>query len=295
MNGKSSFRKLLDQNEFIVSVQIDPPGIENRNIPGFLDAISAFREAGVKILDINSSRRISHDSVQLAAELSRMGFITIPHITTRDSSPNGILNKVLTANAWNGINAFLIITGDPYDALQAVVQSRGVFQADSIEMIKILDSRLRDAGYTETNIAFGAAVNQNEEHIAREGIRIKAKEAAGANFFMSQPIFSETQLANLVSFYREYSSLPLIVGVWPLMYRKTIEALAHETVTGVIIPEKVRNTSLEIKDEEIALWGIEHAEQLIKSMRENSFVRGIYIVTPARNPSLILPLLEKIK
>ena len=150
----------MNTEDFVVSVQIDPPA--SRELEEFKSVIAALLAIGVRIVDINSSRRISHDSIQLAVALAQIGLTTIPHVTTRDSSVNGLLNQIFSAYEWGGVRDFLFITGDSYEASQAIIPSRGVFQTDSIGAIDACNKHLRKNPKLQLALSLYAAVNQNE-------------------------------------------------------------------------------------------------------------------------------------
>ena len=283
----------MRSGEFLVSIQIDPPGVST-DLKEFQTTIKKLIEVGAALFDINSSRRISHDSVELAVALARRKIDVIPHVTTRDSSINGLLNQAFAAYSLSKVSDFLIITGDPYEAEKAIIPSRGVFQTDSIGALKAFDEYLRKR--MGLGIALGAAVNQNEPDLEYEGIRIQEKESAGADFFMSQPIFSALQAMELLNFYHRYSKRPLLVGVWPLVYRKTIEAIKNAKIVGVSLPKEVYEESLKFWEREDALleWGLEGALRLIRFLKNDGRASGVYIVAPSRNPQVLLDILPDI-
>lgn len=280
--------------EFLVSIQIDPPDIAT--VDEFKRIVEELLRLGVTLVDINSSRRVSHDSIQLAASLAQFDLETIPHVTTRDSSINGLLNQVLAAHSWHNLRNFLIITGDPYEASQGVVPTRGVFQTDSIGAMKAFDEHLRKNPKFKLEITLGAAVNQNEKDLVLEGERIRQKEEAGADFFMSQPVFSEEQARQLFEFYRGYSLKPLMVGIWPLVNRKTIENIYQGRIVGVTMSEAIYQEAVMRLDDGNILreWGTNYARQLLEYVRHSGRAQGVYIVAPSRNPLFLAPLIQKI-
>ena len=284
--------KLSDRmrdGEFLVSIQLDPPG--SCEIGDFKESAELLKKAGARIVDINSSRRVSHDSIALASELSRVGFDTIPHVTLRDGSLSGIANQMLASYSWNGVRNFLIISGDPHDEERALFPSRGIFQANATEAIRIFDQCLRKSECAP-NIEFAAAFNQNEREIATEIGHAKEKKEAGADFFMSQPVFSLVQATDLYN--RRLSNVaPMIVGIWPLVSKKAVDRIWKNEVVGVKLPEHFYKEAMNVKDEDIEKWGIDKARDLICCIEESDLARGVYIVAPFKNPRLILPLVKE--
>jgi len=292
---KAKILERMLHGEFLISVQIDPPGLANAE--KFNEMMDELIKNRVTLVDINSSRRISHDSIQLASILSQKGLEVIPHITTRDSSINGLINQILAAYDLNKVNNFLVITGDPYEASQAIVPFEGVFQTDAVGALSAFDTNLRKVGAEiRRDLTFAAAVNQNEEDLKGEGKWIREKEKAGADFFMSQPVFSEEQALMLIDFFSRYSSVPLLVGVWPLIHYKTIEAISKGKVVGVVLPPEIYKEAETYQEDENALreWALDKTERLIAFIKNLGLAYGVYIVAPARNPLLILELIKKV-
>lgn len=279
--------------EFVVSIQLDPP-ISSHFTP-FADMVKELMKHGVDTVDINSSRRTSYDSLQLAAELARWGLEVIPHVTTRDSSMNGLVNQLLAAHSISRVRHALVITGDPYEGSRpAMVESRGVFQTDSVGALELFRTHFKESQKAILDFTFAAAV---EEYLPRDSDRMKAKIAAGAEFFMSQPVFNVEDAKQFMKEYRRASSAPVLVGIWPLTSWKTVEAIYNGRIPGVLISANDHAYAEGLKDDEekLAEWGFEQAEKVVKFLREHTKADGVYIVAPSRNPLTVLKLFKKIK
>lgn len=290
MEDRRKFSERMRNGEFLVSIQIDPPG-QHDDIVRFKETIRKLIDAGVTLVDINSSRRVSHDSIQLACYLARFGLSVIPHVTTRDSSLNGLANQIIAAYDLEGIRSFLIITGDPHDVERAIMASRGVFQTDAAGAIRLLNQIVRDHGVRLQDIEFAAAINQNA---INERSHLLQKVQNGADFFMSQPIFCVEQAERLFKFYtRSNTPLPLMIGIWPLLHKRTAEAIHKGNIVGVVIPGRLHE-AIQAKDEkDLPEWGLGEAADLIDYIQNSGKAGGVYIVAPLRNPLLIAPLLKK--
>ena len=275
--------------EFLMSIQLDPP--VSGNTYDFRAMVKPLVDAGATLFDINSSRRVSHDSIQLAAELSRSDLDVIPHVTLRDSSISGIANQMLAAYAWSGVGSYLVISGDPHDEEKAVFPSRGIFQTHAAEAIKIFDEHLHKSGRAP-DMEFAAAFNQSEEEPIAEVNRAKEKKAAGADFFMSQPVFDLEQAIGLRMLFAEVEA-PLIAGIWPLMDKKTIEKIRKNEIFGVELPERVYKSATILEDGNLEEWGIAKASNLIAEIKKNGLACGVYVVAPFKSPKLILPLIRE--
>lgn len=287
--------QMFRDGKFVVSVQIDPPSDQDNALCRARSFAEKLNSLGVEIVDINSSRRLSADSLHVAAAMESPRLTTIPHITARDSTLNGLLNQVFGACQFGGVKNFLVITGDPYEeAHQVNGGSRlgdGVFHADSIGVTRALHEHVR--AKLGARLALGASVNQNED-LAREGARIREKISAGTDFFMSQPIFTVDEAVKLVRFYRGYSDKPLLIGIWPLVNLKTLEVIHDGKIVGVKLPDSVFNQAQEYATdpELLKMWGKLQAYELVRWIRETKTANGVYLVAPTRNPLLLTDLIE---
>lgn len=292
MNPTLTIAERLNRGDFIVSVQVDPPHYSA--LEDFRNAMRALKDAGAETVDVNSSRRVSHDSIHLSVALQReFGFEAIPHITTRDSSINGLVNELYAAYEWGGLRTALVITGDPYEAAQAIVPTRGVYHTNAIGAIQALNEHLRKNPRLALNLSFAAAINQNEPDQEYEKDRIRKKQDAGTDFFMSQPVFSETQTHELRALCATATNRPLIIGIWPLIQEKTIAAIQQGKIVGVNIPDDIyHEAQRHISQGTLGAWGIEKARSLVAYIRDEKLARGIYIVAPSRNPLLIIDLVK---
>lgn len=292
MSSQTIIEKILS-GEFIVSVQIDPPTMHTNNL---MEVLEKLKLAGVQVVDVNSSRRLSADSLHVASAIERDGFLAIPHITARDASTNGLVNQCFGAYTYGGVRNFLVITGDPYEGTQSFSNQAGVFHEDSIGILNALHTYLRMRPREPLKFTLGAAINQNEVDRAREGMRLQAKLNAGANFFMSQPVFTAEEITALNQFAAAYGSPPLLIGIWPLVNQKTIEAIYQNKIVGVKIPQKVYDEAQKYfsNTNDLESWGLTRAYVLIRKIREEKLASGVYIVAPSRNPLTITPLVQAV-
>ncbi len=286
-----SLKERLAVEEFVVSVQIDPPKPDQ--VDDFRKTVEVLIDNGVDIVDVNSSRRLCHDSLLLAAHLKARGLEVIPHVTMRDSTLNSLLSQISTANQIFNIDNFLVVTGDSYASGANLRNSPGVFESDSIGLIGLAQKKLKLEQGLSLNLM--AAVNQNNPDLREEGERLREKVAAGAGMFMSQPVFSVEQLMELLGFHYQHTDRPLLVGIWPLVDIKTIGAIEEGKVSGVVIPDSVLAESKKFSRDADSLraWGMAKALQLVQEVK-GMMAKGIYIVAPSRQPLQILDFLKTV-
>ncbi len=298
-------KRQLELGEFAVSVQIDPPSVDNEKSPWqamdeFRKLVMALKDSGAKLIDINSSRgkneRVFMTSTQLAGQiLDKFGIETIPHITTRDLSLAGLINEIETTFAIGGVANFLVITGDPHDANQNFPHN-GVFEVDSIGAIMALNQYLRPREV----FSIAAAVNQNRPKTEAE--RLSMKLDAGADFFMSQTVFSVRQAEETAEFCAKHRVENLLIGIWPLDRFRLVEKIRHATeqpgktsgLDGIVLDNETFESASKYQNDPLSFaeWGKELAAETLKFIRDNRLSAGAYIVAPSRKPLLSMEILR---
>jgi homocysteine S-methyltransferase len=105
--------------------------------------------------------------------------------------------------------------------------------------------------------------------------RLRQKLDAGAQFIMTQPIYS---LDPLVRFHEAFGSLPvpMVLGMIPLHSSKQAEYL-HNEVPGFDIPEEVR-ARMRAAGERGRDVGIELAYEVITGARDLGLIQGSYLM-----------------
>lgn len=297
---KPTLAERMRNGEFLVSVQIDPPSVDEgrdlyEEMNEFWEMIFELKHGGAVLLDVNSSKgkkdKVYMDSILLVEALRHTGFEVIPHVTARHTAVQNLLRMIESAYALSGVSDFLIITGDPHDINQSI-PPRGVEHVDAIGALDALNRYLRP----RDAFSLAAAVSQNND-LRREGLRLRRKVMVGVDFFMSQPIFSEGQFEKLVRFYRKYSKKPLIVGIWPLVSCRTINGIRKGKIVGVVIPPAVLKEAERYfeDDDKLMRWGMENAALLSRFIKRSGKAQGVYIVAPSRNPLLALEIWKRIQ
>ena len=120
--------------------------------------------------------------------------------------------------------------------------------------------RVRPQPVTETELELG---------------RLRHKLEAGAQYVMTQPIYS---LAPLERFFDLFGpvEVPLILGMVPLHSSKHAEYL-HNEVPGISIPEDVRQRMRDAGDRGRDV-GIELAYEIIATARARGWIQGCYLL-----------------
>ena len=293
---KASSGKKFRPQEFVTSVEIDPP--KGVTIDRILEQVGrVMASPHVDSIDINSGTlaRVGMDALVLAGALEAHGYETVPHVTTRDANIIGLQAMLLGAWAVGGVRNVLAITGDP-PSLGDHPETSGVYEVDSIGLVKVL-SRLNQgtdwAGKSlggATNFTIGVAVNPVAEDIDEELRRFEAKIEAGAHFAMTQPIFDPQHWQAFLKRLGGKSPVPIIVGLWPLTSYKQALRLNNE-VPGIVIPEATLR-EMEKAGDAARERGFVLARKMLDWARtaRSESIAGAYLIAPFKRYEEILEL-----
>ncbi len=121
---------------------------------------------------------------------------------------------------------------------------------------------------------------------------VHRKVLAGADFFLTQPIFRpEEGPAFLEKYAAKYGPLdrPVLVGILPLVSARHASFL-HNEVPGISIPEEIRR-QMEQAGEDGAKVGVELAVELIEAVKP--WAQGVYLMPQFSRYDLVAEIIEK--
>ncbi len=219
----------------LIAVELAPPVDDNDQ--KLLDAAHTLKQAHVDVVTFpdSPSGRTRADSILMAEKVQKeTGLRVMPHLCCRDKNAIAIRGSVLGAQL-NGIRDFLVITGDPVPVMFRQT-TRSVFNFDSVGMMKLLQT-MNDEVFSADKITYGGAVNQNRLNTRFETDRIKRKMEAGAEFFLTQPVFSKQQ-AQVLRDMKAETGATILVGVMPLVSRRNALFMKNE-MAGIEIPDEI--------------------------------------------------------
>lgn len=289
----SKFWKKLQNKEFTVCVEIDPPkGISLERVYEQVDNIMA--SGRVDAIDINSGAmaRVGMDALIVAGALEARGVETVPHLTTRDYNIIGLQAMLLGAWTVGGVRNVLAITGDP-PSVGDYPETSGVYEVDSVGLVKVLH-RLNQgtdwAGKTlggATNFAIGVALNPVADDLDGEIERFHQKVEAGAHYAMTQPLFDPEHWYAFLKKLGGPPAIPVLIGVWPLNSYKQALRLNNE-VPGIVIPPAVLK-SMEDAGTAARDCGFDLARKMLAWARTE--LAGAYLIPPFKRYEEILEVL----
>jgi len=228
---------------FVISVEVDPP--KGLDATKDLDGARLLKEAGADVIDVGDSPigRIRMGALAMCYLIQQqVGIETIIHFTTRDRNLMGVQADLIGAHAL-GVRNILALTGEPPRGDYPNVTA--VFDVDSVGLVRIIrrfnegqDLAGRSIG-RPARFLIGCALDMNPETLDREVPRLERKLEAGADFFMTQPVYEPETLDG---FERRVGKLPVpvLLGILPLQSFRHAEFL-HNEVPGITIPKWVRD------------------------------------------------------
>ena len=294
---KSRLARKLAAGEWVHTVEIVPP--QGYLLAQTVEKSRLCASAGFDAVNIPDGPRASSRVSPLVTACKIQegaGIETILHFCCRDKNLIGMQADLLGCAAME-INNILFITGDP-PKLGDYPFASGVFDMDSIGMVRV-QSRLNrgvdlagkpiDAP-TRAFIAVGA--DPNAIDMEREIRRSREKIEAGAEAFITQPVFDVQPLLRFIDAVPELrdGQIPVIAGIWPLASYRNAEFMRNE-VPGVVVPDSVmeRMAKPATKEEQRRV-GIAIAREAIASIRGK--VAGVQISAPFGNVNTAIAVME---
>lgn len=279
-NGKIKEKKLI-------AVELAPPA--NADDEKILEAAHMLQKSGADVLTFpdSPSGRTRVDSVLMARKVKlETGLEVMPHICCRDKNAIAMRSTFLGAHI-NGIYNMLIITGDPVPSMvrQTV---KPVFNFDSVGLMKIAQDMNEDT-FMEMPLAYGGAINQGRRNLEVEIGRVKKKMEAGAEFFLTQPVFSKED-ADRVRRIKEETGARILCGIMPLISKKNALFMKNEIAGVPVTDEIVARYPENATKEEGEAVGVAIAKEMMAYTQD--FVDGYYFSFPFNKVYLLKKIME---
>ncbi|MDO3411878.1 bifunctional homocysteine S-methyltransferase/methylenetetrahydrofolate reductase [Saccharibacillus sp. CPCC 101409] len=277
------FHKMTAAKGHSVIVELDPP--RTLRTEGFFKGVQALKEAGIDALTMadNSlaSPRIANESLASVIK-EKYGVRPLVHVACRDRNMIG-LQSHLMGLASSGINQMIAITGDP-SKVGDVPGATSVYDYNSFDLIKLCkqfnEGRLpsgRSLGL-RANFSVGAAFDPNVRHLDKGVQRLEKKIAAGADYFMTQPVYDERRIEELYHATKHLQQ-QIFIGVMPLVSAQNA-AFLHNEVPGIRLTDEIlARMQRHEHDKEAAMReGMAISRSLIDAIL--NYFSGVYIMTP---------------
>ena len=286
------------RERFVLSVELNPPrGIR---IDRVIDKATKIKEAGVDAINIADGPRATArmSPIVLGNIIEReVGIDAVVHFCCRDRNLVALQADLMAAYV-AGLRNVLLVTGDPPKAGDYPL-STAVFDIDSIGLSKIarnLNFGLDLAGKAiskPTGFFIGVGVNPGAIDLEEELRRFAAKNRAGAQFAMTQPVYEPRLLEDFLEKSKDVD-LPIFVGILPLISYRNAEFLHHE-VPGMGLPEAIRERMKRAESGEKAKQeGVAIASDALQSVIGMDRVVGAYLIPPLGHVELALEVIKRV-
>jgi methionine synthase / methylenetetrahydrofolate reductase(NADPH) len=266
-----------------VIVELDTP--RKLDTSKFFEGAKALKAAGIDAITMADNSlaqvRISNESLGYLVK-QELGMRPLIHIACRDRNIIGLQSHLMGLHTL-GMHDVLAITGDParvgdFPGASSVYD---VSSFELIQMIKQLNEGLsltgKDLGQ-KAAFSIAGAFNPNVRSVEKAVKRLEKKIEFGADYFISQPVFSEEKLVEVYE-QTKHLNAPIYIGLMPLTSSRNAEFL-HNEVPGIKISQSIRDTMAALNDQPLQAVreGIEITKSLIDAAID--LFNGIYLITP---------------
>lgn len=267
-----------------VIVELDPPK-SLALIPKFMEGVEALTDAGADAVTLaDNSLAVSRvDNFALGMRMKQeKNARPLLHMACRDRNIIGMQSHLLGLHT-AGIHDILTITGDPAKVgdFPGATSVYDMASMDLMRLVKQLNEGMSFSGKDigeKTAFSVGAAFNANARRIDREVKRLEMKVEAGADYFMSQPVYDPERFKEIHE-ATKHLNVPIYMGIMPLVSSRNAEFLHYE-VPGISLTDDVRErmARLDGDKEASAREGIALSKYLLDAALP--YFNGIYLITP---------------
>jgi methionine synthase I (cobalamin-dependent)/5,10-methylenetetrahydrofolate reductase len=296
----SKLAQKLAQGKFVVAAEMDPPrGLSTHKL---IAGASLLAESGADVINVADSpmARMRMSAWAVCEVIQRqVGIETTLHFPIRGRNLLRVQGDLLAAYAL-GLRNIFVIMGDPTsvgDYPEAADYS-DLAPSGLIKLIKQGFNAGVDHSGTSigqpTSFFVGAALNLTAADPEREIKNIHRKVLAGADFFITQPVFRAEDGPSLLERYAaRFGPLqqPVLAGILPLVNARHARFLRHE-VPGISIPEEMLKR-MDEAGEESPVAGVEIAAALIEAVRP--WARGVYVMPQFNRYDRVAEIIEACK
>jgi methionine synthase / methylenetetrahydrofolate reductase(NADPH) len=266
-----------------VIVELDTP--RKLDTSKFFEGARALKEAGIDAITMADNSlaqvRISNESLGYLVK-QELGMRPLIHIACRDRNVIGLQSHLMGLHTL-GMHDVLAITGDPA-RVGDFPGASSVYDVSSFELIQMIKQLNEGQSYSgkdlgqKTAFSIAGAFNPNVRSVEKAVKRLEKKIEYGADYFISQPVFSEEKLIEVYE-HTKHLKAPIYIGLMPLTGSKNAEFL-HNEVPGIKIAQSIRDQMAALSDNPVqaAREGIAITKSLIDAALD--LFNGIYLITP---------------
>lgn len=296
----TQFAQKLAAGKFAISVEVDPPrGLSTHKL---LAGASLLAEAGADVINVADSpmARMRMSAWAVCDVVQRkVNVESTLHFPTRGRNLLRVQGDLLAAHAL-GIRNVFVVMGDPTSIgdYPEAMDNYDLVPSGLIKLIKQgFNAGLDHSGASigqPTNFFVGAALNLCAPEPEQEIKNLNRKVRAGADFFLTQPIYRpEEGAAFLEKYAQRHGPLdrPVLVGILPLVSLKHAKFLNHE-VPGISIPDGTIQR-MGKAGENAGKEGVKIAIELIEQIKP--WAQGVYLMPQFSRFDLVAEIIDAVK
>lgn len=287
LQQENPLKEKLKRGEKVIMVELDPPFDDNAD--KVLEGAAFLKGKGTDVITLSDSPlgRARMESALLAAKVfERTGMPVMPHLSCRDRNTIAIRGFLLGLNMCD-IRNLLVVTGDP---VQKGDPTKQVFEYNSIRLMNYIKT-MNEEVFEGHGFFYGGALNYggvNKDAIVK---RMKDKMAAGASYFLTQPVYSKEDMER-IAYLKKETGAAIIVGIMPLVSYKNA-VFIHNEMPGITVPKEIMDLYEEgLSREEYEQIAIDVSVKIINELKDN--VDGYYFMTPFNRYQLVQKIIDRI-
>jgi homocysteine S-methyltransferase len=285
---ENEFLQLFCSDKKVIAVELDPP--YDADIDRVMECAHILKNCGADILTFADSPmgRSRVDSILMGIKIAEAtGLRVMPHVCCRDRNMISMRSTLLGAYI-HGIRNLLLVTGDPVPG-ESRVSTTGVFDHNSIQLMEYVNE-MNAEHFAKEPICFGGALNHNRGTPQKVVERMKRKIEAGAEFFLTQPIYSKEDI-DRIKYFKEQVDTKILCGIMPLVSYKNARFIKNE-MPQIHVPDEIMNRyNPDMTREEAEEVGAEIAREMIRLLEP--VADGYYLMLPFNRVSLMEKIFNK--
>ena len=287
------------KNDVTIIVELDPP--KHLDIDKFLHAAKEIDKKNIEAITLADNSLANTRICNLScATLLKEEIKTkiLLHLSCRDHNLIGMQSRIMGMDLL-GFNDVLAVTGDP-SKIGDFPGATSVYDVTSFKLLSLIKQFNKGLGYNgaslkkQTNFTTAAAYNPNVRDVMKTAKMVEKKIKSGADYFITQPIFTKEKIEELGEFVKNYSATPFFVGIMPITsYNNAI--FLHNEVPGIKLSDEFLEKLENIKDDKkmCERLALDESKKLIDVALK--YFNGIYLITPFTRYDLILELIDYIE
>jgi methylenetetrahydrofolate reductase (NADPH) len=280
MPTPSKFSRVLSSEDFILTVELDPP--KGADLSVVQEKISALKDkVQAVVVSDNHSARMRMAPVGLCRALLDQGLEPILTLTGRDRNRLALQSDLLAAYSL-GIQNVLAVTGD-HTSWGDHPQAKPVYDLDSVHLLKAASALNHGQDLSGNPLegavplfTVGAVVPLAANPLQPAIMKFRKKAAQGVDFFISHPLFN---LKHAVDFFKQTPEIktPLLAAVCLLKWDQ-VAGYSPGSIPGVYLPEGVLEEFRSWKEERYESRAWEFAGKLIAAVKKDGRFRGVHMM-----------------